>query len=246
MRRGGDCQPRPRQCRVLVAVLPITLLMALVGPPGAASAAPYEPNDAMPAAFGPLALGQGYSAALESSGDRDYFYFYVTSPAAAQVELAVRNLGGGGEPSDLDVAVFNSSATPVAGQAFIRDGETRTLAISLEPQKYFVEVSSGEGFGDSYSLAAGGAAGAFGSYAQISGRCSRATAATTTDRAGLSRAKLKLQRATARLRRSRYATRTARRKAQANRQTAKRRVDVKRHALRKARGSTQPWCSITP
>jgi hypothetical protein len=233
-----------RQCGSAVSLaLPAAILLSLAFLTQAV-AAPYEPNDTTPAAVGPLAFGQTWSAALENSGDRDYFFFYVTSADATPVELTARNLGGGGDPSDLDLSILDTTGTAIASQAFIRDGETRTVAASLQPQKYFVEVVPGEGFGDLYSLSAGGGTGAFGSYAQIAGRCERATKTVGSGRVRINRAKSKLQRATARLRRSRYATRTERRKARAAQRAARATVTARQDALTQARRSQEPWCSI--
>lgn len=227
--------------------LPAILALALLWvAPTAAAQTPYEPNDALQLATGALTAGQQYSAALETAGDRDYFFFYVTSAQSAQVELTVQNLGGGSMNSDIDITILDTSATPLAAQTFIRDGEARVVPVELEPQKYFVEVSANEGSGDSYSLTGGGGAGAFGSYAQISGRCSSATTTAARRGKGLSRAKSKLQRATARLRRSRYTTATARQQARSVHRDALHQVAAKRRGLREARLSREPWCSIAP
>jgi hypothetical protein len=211
-----------------------------------AAAAPYEPNEALPAAAGPLASGQTFSAALETSGDRDFFFFYVTSAGATQVELAARNLGGGSDPSDLDVSILDPTGTAIASQAFIRDGEARTVIASLQPQKYFVEVAPGEGFGDAYSLSAGGGTGAFGSYAQIAWRCELVQKTIRKDTVRVERAKAKLQRSIARLRRSRYAKPAAREKAQEAHREALATVKERRLSLEDARRSRQPWCVIAP
>lgn len=243
MTRGGKCELDRWRSGARSFALPVAMLLSLVFLTHAA-AAPYEPNDATPAAVGPLAFGQTWSAALENSGDRDFFFFYVTSADATPVELAARNLGGGGEPSDLDLSILDTTGTAIASQAFIRDGETRTVAASLQPQKYFVEVAPGEGFGDAYSLSAGGGTGAFGSYEQIAGRCERATKAVGSGRVRVDRAKSKLQRATARLRRSRYATRTEHRRARAAQRAARATVTARQDALTQARRSQEPWCSI--
>lgn len=227
----------------LLAALAWALLYAQAA--GAADP-PYEPNDSVQVAAGPLSLGQSYSATLESSGDRDYFFFHVTSPTAAGVALTVQNLGGGGKSSDVDATIIDSTMTPVAAQTFIRDGESRLVTAELEPQKYFVEVTANEGFGDSYTLTPGGEEGAFGPFATISGRCERAGAAAEKAERGLRRAKSKLQRATGRLRRSRYAGPKARVGARRAHSAAKRKVRAKRSELRAARRSAQPWCSIAP
>jgi hypothetical protein len=245
MNRGGIWGNRWLKAGRLRA-LPLGLLLTLFLLPPAATAAPYEPNESAPAAAGPLMFGQTYGAALESGGDRDFFYFYVAALKAAQVEVAVRNLSGGGEPSEVDASILDLSGTAIAGQAFIRDGETRVVTATLEAGKYYVEVAPGEGFGDSYNFSAGGAAGVFASYAQIAGRCELAQKTIRKDTVRVARAKAKLQRSIARLRRSRYAKRAAREKAQAAHREALATVTERRLSLKDARRSRRPWCAISP
>jgi hypothetical protein len=209
------------------------------------AANPYEPNDSIPSAVGPLALHQTYSAALEYPGDRDFFYFYVTAPKEAQVELEVKNLGGGTEVSDVDANVINPATTTVAVSIpFVRKGETRIGTFSLEPQKYILEVSAKEGYGDAYSVTTSGSTGAFGAYGSIAHRCSEATTSVSALRGGLSRARQRLQRATSRLRRARYASQDARQIARRDRLQAKDSVTAKTDALKTARRAERPWCSI--
>jgi hypothetical protein len=237
--------PVPALGRVVVAVLATVAGMLLGASPSLADG-PYEPNDTIPAAAGPLEAGRPFSAVLESTTDLDFYSFYVTAPGTPRIELAVQNLGGGGAGSDVDVTILNTSMTPIAAQASIRDGETRIVAAELEPQKYFAEVTTNAGSGDSYSLTGGGEEGAFGSYAQISARCASANRAAKQAGRELSQAKTKLQRATARLRRSRYAKPRAQEKARAAYSRAKRRMSAKRRAFRAAESSTQPWCALAP
>ena len=248
MAKGGAEQGNAvRKARFVLLGLLLALGAAgASAPPSLADEAPYEPNDSIPAAQGPLNAGAPLFAALESASDRDFYFFYVTSPAGTAVELTVQNLGGGGKSSDLDATILDSTATPVVAQSFIRDGEARLLTAQLDPQKYLVEVTANEGFGDSYSLAGGGGAGAFGPYAQISGRCASANAAARKAGGGLSRAESRLQRTTARVRRSRFAPPRARRKARAAHRRAEREVTTKQRELRAARRSMQPWCGIAP
>lgn len=220
------------------------LLFALVFAPGLRAAqGPYEPNDALANATGPLAGGQAYTGAIESQGDLDYFFFYVTAAAEAQVTLTVRNLGGGAGVSNIDAMILDSSATPVGGLSYVNRGKEKTATLALRPQKYFVEVRSSEGFGDAYSLTGGGG-GAFGSYETIAARCAAGTAAVARAQTGLTRAQAKLQRATARLRRSLYGTRQARKTARAVYRKARARVTAKKDALKAAKASQKPWCSI--
>jgi hypothetical protein len=225
--------------------LAIPLLVSLATAPRAlAAAGPYEPNDSIPSAAGPLLIDQSYLAGIETPGDRDYFFFYVTSPRLPQITLTVKNLGGGSATSDLDATILDSAATPLSALAYLGDGESRSLALALLPQKYFVEVAPSEGFGDSYSLTTAGGEGAFGPYAQIAGRCATAKAATAATKSSLQRAEGKLQRATARLQRSRYAGPDARKRAHAVYRKAKARLTAKAHALKAARKSQEPWCFI--
>jgi hypothetical protein len=243
MNRAGNCGVGGRRGRAFLS-LAIGVIVGLIAGAGAAAAAPYEPNESAPAAAGPLLFGQTYWAGLETGGDRDFFYFYVASAQAAQVEIAVRNLSGGGEPSEVDASILDLSGTAIAGQAFIRDGETRVVSAALEAGKYYVEVAPGEGFGDSYSLSAGGAAGGFASYTQIAGRCELAQKTIGKDSVRVERAKARLQRSVARLRRTRYAKRAAREKAQAAHREALEAVKERRLDLVEARRSRRPWCSI--
>jgi hypothetical protein len=225
-----------------MAVLLIAL--AALGSAPSARAAPYEPNDSSSSASGPLTLGQTYAAALETPSDLDFFFFYVTLPGTAQVELTVTNFDGGKAASDINLAILDASLSLIAAQTFIAKGETRVASTALGPGKYFVEVATNQGFGNSYSLTPGGATGTFGTYSQVAGRCSAAMTAATAARRGLDRAQAKLQRTTARLRRSRYAPRAAQAKARTAHNKAKAQVKSKRLALREAGKSQEPWCSL--
>ena len=102
------------------------------------------------------------------------------------------------------MTLMDGAATPVGAAAFVRKGESRTLTVSLWPQKYFVEVAPTEKFGDAYSLEAVGSRGAFGAYTSIASRCADARSSIHALESGLQTAKAKLRRAGSRLRRSRY------------------------------------------
>jgi hypothetical protein len=229
-------------------VLAATVVLALTVPlgPAASAAGPYEPNDALPSAAGPLAIGQTYTAAIETATDRDFFYFYVTSSAPAQTTIALRNLAGGGGISGVNATILSLLGTPLGAIPYVERGEERSAALSLSPQKYIVEVASSEGATDPYSLSTGGGPGAFGPYSRIAQRCSAATNAATAARTRLSRAETKLQRATSRLRRARYAGAAARTAARSLHRQAQAKVRNARRALRAAKASKEPWCSIPP
>jgi hypothetical protein len=216
-------------------------------PCASASAAqgPYEPNDSILSPAGPLALGQTYAAALETPTDKDLYSFYVTSPQGSDVSLAVANLGGSASVADLDARIADSLGTSVGtGASYVSKGESRVATATLQPGKYLVEVTTGERYGDAYTLTPGGSAGAFGSYARIAARCATATASVKALTAGLGKAEGKLQRATSRVRRTRYSGRNARKVARAELVKAKAQVAAKKAALKSATASQQPWCGI--
>jgi hypothetical protein len=206
-----------------------------------AAQGPYEPNDTLASAVGPLAGGQPYSGAVEVQGDIDYFYFYLTAPGETKVTLTLRNLGGGADVANVDAMVLDSSSTPVGGLSYINRGQEKTATLTLRPQKYFIEVRSSEGFGDSYTFTVGGE---LGPYATIASRCAKATVSTARARVRLTRAQAKLQRTTARLRRSRYGTDEAKAAARTAYRKARARVTAAKKALRAAKASQKPWCLI--
>jgi hypothetical protein len=204
---------------------------------------PYEPNDSIAQAWGPLLAGQGYQADLQPA-DRDYYYFYVTADNAPPAELSLLNMGGGTQESTIDLSVVDGLGTPIASQAFIRHAEARALSAPLAPGKYYVEVTSNQGYGDTYALSAGSAKGSFGPYAPIAARCAAAQTGLAEARRALSKAKGRYQRAVARRRRSRYAGPRARRRARRAQAKARSNLALARSRLRAANAALLPWCSI--
>lgn len=229
--------PRPIAFSLLLGW---TLAVTAVVAPGAALGATLGPA-------GPLALGQSYTGQLESSSDRDRYYFYVTSAEPAQVAITLENLGGGESFSSVSVTIVDAAATPVGAYAYsVGRGESGVATATVGPQKYMVEVAPHESFGDTYRITTSGGPGAFGPYALIAGRCARAAAAAAKARNRLSRRRAKQQRVTARLRRSRVGSRRARRSARVAYRKAKSQVLAERRRLREARRARNPWCFIAP
>jgi hypothetical protein len=238
---------RQRNLRLLIPCLLAALSTALMSAPAApAATTTSEPNDSILSAQGPLLAGETYLGATESEADKDFFYFYVSSATGAQVSLTVSNLGGSKTFSDVEMTLMDGAATPVGAAAFVRKGESRTLTVSLWPQKYFIEVAPTEKFGDSYSLSAVGSRGAFGPYTPIASRCAKARSSIHTLESELERAKAKLRRAGSRLRRSRYGLSgpKARKLARSTYAKAKARVSSREIALKSAAKKRNPWCFI--
>jgi hypothetical protein len=231
-----------RRIRGIAFVLGVVagLLMSAAA---AFAAGPYEPNENIPAAAGPLTLGATYGGAVETAADLDFFYFYVTGTTGSTVSLMIVNQGGGERGAELDARLIDAYGISLGEDiAYLRKGESRTETLTLPPGKYFVEVAANEGSGDSYLLTPGGSAGAFGSYSQIVGHCAAATRKTEGLQAALTRAEGALQRARSKFRRSRFSGREARRRTHARLVTIERQVVAKKAALRKAKQS--PWCGI--
>jgi hypothetical protein len=222
----------------------VALLFVALAPTAHAALPPYEPNDSVPQAWGPLLAGQSYGADLQA-GDRDYFYFYVTAQNAPPAEVTLLNLGGGSGESTIDLSIVDSLESPIASQAFIRHLERRSLTAPLEPGKYYVEVTSNQSFGDSYTLSAGTAAGSFGPYAPIAARCGSAQVTLVRARRALSKAKGRYQRSVARRRRSRNASPPARRRARRAQAKGRSNLADARHRLAAANAALMPWCSIS-
>jgi hypothetical protein len=232
--------------RCLRAVLcPAAFAICLFSMPAGTEAAlsSFEPNDTVAQASGPLSAGQSYEAGL-TPADRDFFFFYVTAEGAPAAELTLSNLGGGTQESTIEFSVVDGLETPITTQPFIRPGEQRTLAATLAPGKYFVEITSNQGSGDSYLLTARAAPGVFAPYAEIADRCSEADGKRQAARAGAMHAQGSYQRAVARRRRSLYAGSLARRKARRAQNMARARLASARQRLRAAIATRGLWCSI--
>jgi len=233
--------------RVIAGAL---IFAATLLPTAVASAAgPFEPNNTLVEAAGPLLLGDTYDAATEGSTDKDFYYFYVTSGPSARVELTIKNLGSANAPP-LNASIVDGLGTVIDGFGYlVQPGAEATSSIDLAPQKYFLEVEptySASSNTTAYSLLAGGSGGAFGPFAQIEAKCVSARTKATTAKKKLRRAQARLQRATARLRRSTLGTPAARQDASSNYRHAKAQTRKKRNTLRATLKTQDPWCGISP
>jgi hypothetical protein len=220
-------------------------MAAVIGPSTHAQAS-YEPNDSLSTAVGPVLAGQPLVASLESTIDRDFYFFYVAAAGGASTALTVENLGGSTHPaSEIEARILDSFGAYAGGNfAYLRPGEARTSTVPLQSGKYFLEVFTREGQGDAYRLIPGGATGAFVGYAEIAARCAGATAAIAMAQRRVDRAETKLERAISRVRRSRFGSERARRAARSLRERAVTRLAKKRRALRAVSKSREPWCTI--
>ncbi|HEX7244075.1 MAG TPA: PPC domain-containing protein [Solirubrobacterales bacterium] len=112
-----------------------SLLLAIGASPARASG-PYEPNDSIAAATGPLSGGVTYSAARETANDEDWFYFYTNG--AQQFDVAFTNLGS--ECTNLLMELKDADGEELAS---VRPdfNETRHIAYSSPAAaKYYLRV----------------------------------------------------------------------------------------------------------
>jgi hypothetical protein len=232
-----------RRLRVVLGSSAVAI--CLVSAPAGTYAAigSFEPNDTVAQASGPLSAGQSYEAGL-TPADRDFFFFYVGAEGAPATELTLVNQGGGTQESTIDLSVVDGLETPITTQPFIRPGEQRTLAAALAPGKYYVEVTSNQGSGDSYVLSARTGAGTFVPYSEIADHCAAAESKTQAARAAFTHAQGRYQRAVARRRRSLYAGQAARRRARRAQTTARGHLASAHRRLRAASHVSARWCSI--
>jgi len=232
-----------------ILVILLSVALSLVANSTSASAqTPFGASDTTATAAGPVLNGKPVGGTFASASDVDFFFFYVTTAGAGQNSLTIDNLGGGKQSaSGVSARIMDSLLTPVEGDFgyLIRKGESRTTTVALDPGKYFIEVLTREGDGDSYRLTAGGDGSAFGEYTQIAAQCEAADAKLKVVRRQLERAKTKLQRAVNRVRRSQYASPETRRAARALRTRARARVTTKTRSLETAGQARKPWCFIS-
>jgi hypothetical protein len=247
---------RRRRRELILGIVAGACVYLALSTSATAAQPPYEPNDSLLTAHGPLGVNQTYEAAIETENDRDYFYFYVTAAAGAQVRLTLKDTGGRGEYLVLRLEdSHGSSVSSIETESGA--GDTESLNVSLGPGKYFVDVSGGEGI--SYSLATAGTEGAFGEFGPILAQCQGAAAyaASVAGAVEVLKARLgsdegRLRKARAHLKRAlRHRNRRAKKKARrtvakVNEAThqAKEAVRAEERVYKAAVATEQPWCSI--
>ena len=110
---------------------------------------PYEPNDTWADAYGPLKVGQAYSAPIWNQEDvEDYYYFVMPSNAKIKIRLE-------GIPTnkdyDLYVYYFDGYKYVIAdgGKAFSNQTGSQTEEVVFSPaamQKYWIWVHPYRGY----------------------------------------------------------------------------------------------------
>lgn len=234
--------------RILLALaVALTTVAALASP--ATAQPPYEPNDSILTGFGPLANNSSYTAALETGNDRDYYYFYVTTPATAQITFTITNLGGGvGSEAEFSAYLADSHGSTFETIGYSVDpNDYATRSVTLSAGKYFVVVANqyDSEYGESYRLDTSGTDGSFGDYAAIAAACASATAPVNTYLAQVGVAEARLRKAEAKLKKVRYSrNRRAKIRARAKYRHVKEVLAAEKKSLKAAEKGQKPWCFI--
>lgn len=107
--------------------------------PAGASGAPFEPNDTLVTAAGPLVGGQDIVGAMETANDQDWFKMY-TAPGSQQVEIALTDTA----PSDCFgqyVRLTKSDGSVIDGPVAQNQNMTVKIQQTLEGSStYYVQV----------------------------------------------------------------------------------------------------------
>lgn len=78
-----------REIRLRSTIIVVLAVLMLALPTASVASGPYEPNDNINQAAGPLAGGTSYSGAFETTNDEDWFVFYTVGQV--QMDIAVTN-----------------------------------------------------------------------------------------------------------------------------------------------------------
>jgi hypothetical protein len=235
---------RRRRLPVAIVSLVSALLLALVSASASqAVTPPYEPNDSPTAAYGPLAINQTYAAAMETSNDKDYFYFYVSTLSTSQVMFSFADLSSGSE-SGIRANIYGSDNRYIGVSRDASPNRPTTEAVTLSSGKYYVAITPDGGYGDTYTISTSGTEGAFGEYSFIAGQCAAATAGVEAAQKELTKATVRLKRASARVTRSNHKSYRVRKRARAAQRKARNAVNIANDALKASVKNQQPWCSI--
>ncbi len=89
-------EPRPESTGVLPLRTPIIVVLCLLATglaaassAQAAATGPYEPNDVITRAYGPLTANTPINAAVEAPNDPDWYYVMTSGPGPVELSLTL-------------------------------------------------------------------------------------------------------------------------------------------------------------
>jgi hypothetical protein len=145
--------------RLLTALCALVAFAALcAGPASAAVDGPFEPNDTMQTAFGPLAPDIAYTALLETTANADWYYVYSAGAGTVDITLSLATCnatGATGTCSNVSARVYNGDGGLV-GSAIVNTTGAPTHITFDAPRRWRYAISlqqAGTG-GATYTLTA--------------------------------------------------------------------------------------------
>lgn len=118
----------------------VSLLAVLCLTAGSAWAdGPYEPNESLDAARGPLPGATDVTAATETANDRDWFFFYSSGPRQLDISFQVQTCGSKG----LRLSFRAADNTEIETITDFSEGAAERITYTTPGRrKYFLEVYS--------------------------------------------------------------------------------------------------------
>jgi hypothetical protein len=109
---------------------------------------PYEPNESVTQAWGPMAGGAAHDAAIETSNDEDWFYFYTAGQRQFEVVLTYRSKAGPNSYSSARVILRERDGDEIESAYVDEDEDDRIGRITFTSSgsaKYNLSVTGEEG-----------------------------------------------------------------------------------------------------
>lgn len=142
----------------LAALCTAALAALLPAAAAAAPSGPFEPNDSIVRAAGPLASGTPIHAEIETVGDPDWYFLVTNAPGPVQVSLTLATCGPavtGPTCNNVSITAYDGEGAIAARGIVNRVGET--LVLSFEGRaagRVSIEVRSTGAVGAAYDLVA--------------------------------------------------------------------------------------------
>jgi hypothetical protein len=108
-----------------------------------ASGPPYEPNEYVSEAYGPLKARLPYAASLTDSDDVDFYAFCVKESATVAVRIEQIACNDCSLYSEVSVTLLNNNGSEVASETFDSDQTVLTLTNRLPRGRYFIRLAEG-------------------------------------------------------------------------------------------------------
>jgi hypothetical protein len=155
----------PSLCALAAVLAAAALGAAVLGaaPASAAVEGPFEPNDTMQTAFGPLVPDVGYTAQFESAANPDWYYVYTAGAGTVDIALTLAGCGPanpGPTCSNVTARVFDGDGGIVGSTIVSTPGTTSHITFDA-PQRwrYAISLQQAGAGGATYTLTAGSSGG---------------------------------------------------------------------------------------